>query len=61
MGLGPGFFWTPEFAGGNLTVQGKWMWSPQQISPRAYATVGQKVIKGIAQPKTQTCPQNALP
>ena len=25
MGLGPGFFWTPEFAGGNLTVQGKWM------------------------------------
>ncbi len=25
MGLGLGFFWTPEFAGGNLTVQGKWM------------------------------------
>jgi hypothetical protein len=25
LGLGPGFFWTPEFAKGNLTLQGKWM------------------------------------
>jgi hypothetical protein len=25
VGLGPGFFWTPEFAGGRLVVQGKWM------------------------------------
>jgi hypothetical protein len=25
LGLGPGFFWTPEFAGGNLIIQGKWM------------------------------------
>jgi hypothetical protein len=25
LGIGPGFFWTPEFAGGNLTILGKWM------------------------------------
>jgi hypothetical protein len=25
VGLGPGFFWTPKFAGGRLVVQGKWM------------------------------------
>ena len=25
IGLGPGFFWTPEFAGGRLVVQGKWI------------------------------------
>ncbi len=25
LGLGPGFFWTPEFAKGNLTLLGKWM------------------------------------
>ena len=25
LGIGPGFFWTPEFAGGRLTIQGKWM------------------------------------
>lgn len=24
-GVGPGFFWTPKFAGGRLVVQGKWM------------------------------------
>jgi len=24
-GLGPGFFWTPKFAGGRLVVQGKWI------------------------------------
>ncbi len=25
LGIGPGFFWTPEFAEGKLTIQGKWM------------------------------------
>ena len=25
LGIGPGFFWTPEFAAGKLTIQGKWM------------------------------------
>lgn len=25
VGFGPGFFWTPKFAGGRLVVQGKWM------------------------------------
>jgi hypothetical protein len=25
LGIGPGFFWTPKFAEGKMTVQGKWM------------------------------------
>jgi hypothetical protein len=25
LGIGPGFFWTPKFAGGKLVVQGKWL------------------------------------
>ncbi len=25
LGIGPGFFWTPEFAEGKLAIQGKWM------------------------------------
>jgi hypothetical protein len=25
LGIGPGFFWTPEFAGGKLVIQGKWL------------------------------------
>jgi hypothetical protein len=25
VGVGPGFFWTPKFAGGRLVIQGKWM------------------------------------
>ncbi len=25
VGIGPGFFWTPKFAGGKLMIQGKWL------------------------------------
>jgi hypothetical protein len=25
LGIGPGFFWTPKFAGGKLILQGKWL------------------------------------